>query len=489
MRGRSRRDAGELSVAPWWDGARGYRADLPARRRGRGGGAVRVAARGVRARRGARPARRPVPPPPGCPRGEHRRRGRARAAVPAGRARLPDGRGGLGARPARRGARPPGRGARRAARQGGRAGVGARGRPSEGSGARAVSVADQGRAAPCRSTSTRPAEAVWQAVTDWAGPGRVDARHPGRGRRAPATAATSAPRCGAFTGVGPLGFTDTDGDRRVGAAAALRGAPHRQGRARRRRVRGGASSARTGPGSSGRSCWTCRWARSDGLGWPLVRPVFRAGVEHSLRDGAAVRGAVPGGRRRCEPVRSTLVPRCGWASSAPGVRRLPRRRVGPPAARRHRAVRAAEPGGLPVGAVLAGDPAQAARVPRGVRRVRPRGGRRVRRRRRARGCSPTRASSATAPRSRPRCTTPGGCWSSTPRSTSCSGRSRRTRRAPARPATLADVPATVGPESTAMAKELKRRGLRFVGPTTCYALMQAAGLVDDHVADLLARCH
>jgi DNA-3-methyladenine glycosylase I len=50
-----------------------------------------------------------------------------------------------------------------------------------------------------------------------------------------------------------------------------------------------------------------------------------------------------------------------------------------------------------------------------------------------------------------------------------------------RPATFADVPAT-SPESVAMAKELKRRGLRFVGPTTCYALMQAAGLVDDHVA-------
>jgi DNA-3-methyladenine glycosylase I len=49
-----------------------------------------------------------------------------------------------------------------------------------------------------------------------------------------------------------------------------------------------------------------------------------------------------------------------------------------------------------------------------------------------------------------------------------------------RPTTLADVPA-VSPESTAMAKELKRRGLRFVGPTTCYALMQAAGIVDDHV--------
>ena len=49
-----------------------------------------------------------------------------------------------------------------------------------------------------------------------------------------------------------------------------------------------------------------------------------------------------------------------------------------------------------------------------------------------------------------------------------------------RPAGLADVPAT-SPESKAMAAELKRRGFRFVGPTTCYALMQAAGLVDDHV--------
>ena len=50
----------------------------------------------------------------------------------------------------------------------------------------------------------------------------------------------------------------------------------------------------------------------------------------------------------------------------------------------------------------------------------------------------------------------------------------------ARPATLADVPAT-SPESVAMAKELKRRGFVFVGPTTAYALMQATGMVDDHV--------
>jgi DNA-3-methyladenine glycosylase I len=50
-----------------------------------------------------------------------------------------------------------------------------------------------------------------------------------------------------------------------------------------------------------------------------------------------------------------------------------------------------------------------------------------------------------------------------------------------RPAEPAEVPA-VTPESTAMAKELKRRGFRFVGPTTAYALMQATGMVDDHLA-------
>jgi DNA-3-methyladenine glycosylase I len=49
-----------------------------------------------------------------------------------------------------------------------------------------------------------------------------------------------------------------------------------------------------------------------------------------------------------------------------------------------------------------------------------------------------------------------------------------------RPRTPEDVPAST-PESTAMAKELKRRGFRFVGPTTAYAMMQACGLVDDHL--------
>ncbi|OBJ67790.1 DNA-3-methyladenine glycosylase I [Mycobacterium sp. 1274756.6] len=49
-----------------------------------------------------------------------------------------------------------------------------------------------------------------------------------------------------------------------------------------------------------------------------------------------------------------------------------------------------------------------------------------------------------------------------------------------RPADLATVPATSA-ESRAMAAELKRRGFRFVGPTTAYALMQATGMVDDHI--------
>jgi DNA-3-methyladenine glycosylase I len=42
-----------------------------------------------------------------------------------------------------------------------------------------------------------------------------------------------------------------------------------------------------------------------------------------------------------------------------------------------------------------------------------------------------------------------------------------------------NVPAST-PEATRMSKELKKRGFRFVGPTTCYSLMQAAGLVNDH---------
>ena len=48
--------------------------------------------------------------------------------------------------------------------------------------------------------------------------------------------------------------------------------------------------------------------------------------------------------------------------------------------------------------------------------------------------------------------------------------------------TLSGVPAETT-ESKAMSKELKRLGFRFVGPTVCYAFMQAAGLVNDHTVD------
>ena len=49
-----------------------------------------------------------------------------------------------------------------------------------------------------------------------------------------------------------------------------------------------------------------------------------------------------------------------------------------------------------------------------------------------------------------------------------------------RPASFAEIPAVTA-ESEAMSKALRKRGFRFVGPTTMYALMQSAGMVDDHV--------
>jgi len=48
--------------------------------------------------------------------------------------------------------------------------------------------------------------------------------------------------------------------------------------------------------------------------------------------------------------------------------------------------------------------------------------------------------------------------------------------------TLAELPAT-SPEAEAMSKALKARGFKFVGPTICYAFMQAAGMVNDHTID------
>jgi DNA-3-methyladenine glycosylase I len=56
----------------------------------------------------------------------------------------------------------------------------------------------------------------------------------------------------------------------------------------------------------------------------------------------------------------------------------------------------------------------------------------------------------------------------------------------AAPTDFSTVPAST-PESTALAKALKRSGFRFVGPTTAYALQQAVGHVNDHLADCIVR--
>ncbi|WP_030713692.1 DNA-3-methyladenine glycosylase I [Streptomyces sp. NRRL F-2580] len=54
------------------------------------------------------------------------------------------------------------------------------------------------------------------------------------------------------------------------------------------------------------------------------------------------------------------------------------------------------------------------------------------------------------------------------------------------PRAVTEVPA-ITPESTALSKALKKAGIRFVGPTTAYALMQACGLVNDHLAACASR--
>jgi DNA-3-methyladenine glycosylase I len=60
------------------------------------------------------------------------------------------------------------------------------------------------------------------------------------------------------------------------------------------------------------------------------------------------------------------------------------------------------------------------------------------------------------------------------------------KKKPAAPKAVTDV-RSVSEESTALAKDLRKRGFRFVGPTTLYALMQATGIVNDHLADCWCR--
>ena len=177
--------------------------------------------------------------------------------------------------------------------------------------------------------------------------------------------------------------------------------------------------------------------------------------------------------------------RCAWCGDDPLYVAYHDEEWGSPVVRRPPAVREDLPRGLPVGAELADDPAQARaasarRSPASSRRASPRFGARdvarllgdagiVRHRgkitstinnarralelaRRVRLAGRLRLGWEPAPPTRPRRGHLGG---------------------------LRGEPTT--PESTALSKDLKRRGWTFVGPTTIYAFMQAMGLVDDHL--------
>ena len=136
---------------------------------------------------------------------------------------------------------------------------------------------------------------------------------------------------------------------------------------------------------------------------------------------------------------------------------------------------------------MADDPAQARELPRGVRRLRDRAGRRATARRDVerlladagivRNRAKIEAAIANARAARELAAAGESlaalAWSFRPRS----------ERAPRSGEQLAATTA----ESKALAKELKARGFRFVGPTTAYALMQAVGIVNDHLAGCVVR--
>ena len=163
----------------------------------------------------------------------------------------------------------------------------------------------------------------------------------------------------------------------------------------------------------------------------------------------------------------------------PALPRLSRRRLGSRAARRRRGVRAPLAGGVPGRARMDDDPPQAGGVPGRVRGVLDpaRGGVR-----RARG-----GAAAGRRGHRPPSRQDRGDDRERGRRARARGRALRARlelRASRRGRLVwrrvGEIPDST-PESVALSKELKRRGFRFVGPTTVYAFMQSAGLVDDHL--------
>ena len=146
-----------------------------------------------------------------------------------------------------------------------------------------------GSSSPLPVDVNAPAEVVWHTVTDWPGQGewmlgtRVEVD--GRRRRPPPRRAAAGRHRGRGPSASPTPWRSSSGSRRGGASCAT---PARScaATACSRWCR----SARIGPGSSGRSCWTCRWARSGRWAGRVVEPVFRLGDRASLRAMA----------RRCE---------------------------------------------------------------------------------------------------------------------------------------------------------------------------------------------
>ena len=211
-----------------------------------------------------------------------------------------------------------------------------------------------------------------------------------------------------------------------------------------------------------------------------VPPVARGTADRRRPRGSRARSApMTAGARRRLPRGAVLRRR------RPAVRALPRRRVGRARARRARAVRADRARGVPVRAGLDHDPAQAPGVPGGVRGVRPRGGRAVRRATTSSGCSATRASCATAPRSRPPSPTPARCSPCTSRGARSTSSCGRTRPEPTAAAAHVGGRAGDAHRSRGAGQGAQALRFRFVGPTTAYAAMQACGVVDDHLADCL----
>ena len=177
------------------------------------------------------------------------------------------------------------------------------------------------------------------------------------------------------------------------------------------------------------------------------------------------------------------VTRCEWAGDDPLMQQIPRRGLGRPPSRRPRPIRAADPRRRTGRPLLAHHPPPPRWLPRRVRRLRHRNRRRIHRRRpraTAQRCPHHPQPSQDRFRHKKRPSHAKG--PSRPRLARHLPMELRRRPHPASTpfATLADIPAQTD-ESNAMSKALRANGFNFVGPTICYAFMQSAGMVNDHV--------